>query len=126
MDYREEYKKKLISAGEAARLVKSGMWVDYGAILCFPTLIDGELAKCTADLEGVMVRGCYSLKEPEILKKDSRGEHFIYNDWHFSNINRIYHDAGCCSYIPYNLGRLHPFLRLKFFHFRWLQCQLQI
>ena len=31
MGYQEEYKRKLISAEEAAGLVKSGMWIDYGA-----------------------------------------------------------------------------------------------
>ncbi len=104
MDYREEYRKKLISAEEAARLVESDMWVDYGAMLSFPSLIDEELAKRAMELESVKIRSCYPMKEPEILKTDMKGEHFIYNDWHFSYFNRKYHDAGCCSYIPYNLG----------------------
>lgn len=30
MNYRNEYRRKLISAAEAAGLVKSGMWIDYG------------------------------------------------------------------------------------------------
>ena len=42
--YRNEYRRKLISAGEAAGLVKSGMWIDYGAICGFPSLIDEKLA----------------------------------------------------------------------------------
>ena len=104
MDYRDEYRRKLISAEEAARLVKSDMWIDYGALLSFPSLIDEELAKCAGNLEKVKVRSCFSLKEPEILKMDTAGEHFIYNEWHFSDFTRRYHDAGCCSYIPYNLG----------------------
>jgi acyl-CoA hydrolase len=104
MDYKEEYRRKLISAEEAARLVKSDMWVDYGGMLSFPYLIDEELAKCTNELERVKVRSCYPMKEPETLKIDTGGEHFLFNDWHFSYFTRRYHDAGCCSYVPYNLG----------------------
>ncbi len=104
MDYKGEYRRKLISAEEAARLVKSNMWIDYGAILSFPSLIDKELAKRTAELEKVKIRSCFPLKEPETLKADTEGEHFIYNDWHFSDFARRCHDQGYCSYIPYNLG----------------------
>lgn len=104
MDYKEEYRRKLISAEEAAKMVKSNTWIDYGAILSFPSLIDEELSKRAGLLEKVKVRSCFSLKEPEILKADGEGKHFIYNDWHFSDFTRRYHDAGCCSYIPYNLG----------------------
>jgi acyl-CoA hydrolase len=104
MAYSEEYRRKLISAEEAAGLVQSDMWVDYGSMLCFPSLLDEELARRANELERVKVRSCYPMKEPEVLKIDIRGEHFIYNDWHFSYFNRKYHDIGCCSYIPYNLG----------------------
>ncbi len=104
MDYRDEYDRKLVSAEEAVRLVKSGMWIDYGSLLSFPSLIDKELARHAGSLEKVKVRGCFSIKEPEVLKKDTEGEHILYNEWHFSHFSRRYHDAGCCSYIPYNLG----------------------
>lgn len=104
VDYQKQYREKLISAEAAVGLVKSGMWVDYGAMLSFPSLIDEELAKRTHELERVKVRSCYPMKEPETLKIDNMGEHFIFNDWHFSYFTRGYHDAGCCSYVPYNLG----------------------
>lgn len=60
MDYREAYRRKKMSCGEAAGLVKSGMWIDYGSILSFPTLIDDELAKRASELEGVKIRSCLS------------------------------------------------------------------
>ena len=53
MDYDEECRRKLISAEEAARLVKSETWVDYGSMLCFPSLIDEALAKRCDELERV-------------------------------------------------------------------------
>lgn len=104
MGYYNEYQRKLITAAEAAKLVKSDTWIDYGAILSFPSLIDEELAKRAAELEKVKVRGCLAVKEPEILRADSSGEHFIYNEWHFSELTRKYHNMGCCSYVPYNLS----------------------
>jgi acyl-CoA hydrolase len=104
LDYQEEYRRKLISTEEAARLVKSDMWVDYGAMLSFPSLVDEELARRAHELERVKIRSCYPMKEPATLKIDNMGEHFIYNDWHFSYFTRRYHNSGCCSYIPYNLG----------------------
>ncbi len=99
-----EYRNKLISAEEAAGLVKSGMWIDYGSILSFPSLVDAKLAKRARELENVRVRSCLSLRDPEILKADREGKHFIYNEWHVSEFTRKHHDDGCCSYIPYNLS----------------------
>ena len=104
MGYEKEYKRKRISPADAAGLVKSGMWIDYGSILCFPTLIDDALADRAAELEDVKVRSCLSLKDPEILRADGNGDHFIYNEWHFSEFTRKHHDNGCCAYIPYNLN----------------------
>jgi len=73
MSYKAAYRRKLISPEEGAGLVKSGMWVEYGGILSFPSLIDDELAKRVSELEQVKVRSCLSLKDPEIRKKDSKG-----------------------------------------------------
>ncbi len=116
MDYKEEYRRKRMSCEEAAGLVKSGMWIDYGSILSFPTLIDEELAKRASELEGVKIRSCLSLKDPEVLKADSNGEHFIYNEWHLSEYTRKHHDKGCCSYIPYNLNEGPGLFRSDYSH----------
>ncbi|MFC1908983.1 hypothetical protein ACFLXD_03900 [Chloroflexota bacterium] len=51
MSSKDEYRRKLISAKEAAGLVKSGMWNGYGAICGFPSLTDEELAKRADELE---------------------------------------------------------------------------
>jgi len=116
MNCREEYRRKLISPGEAAGLVKSGMWIDYGSILSFPSLIDEELAKHAYELENVKVRSCLSLKDPEILKTDIRGKAFIYNEWHLSEFTRKHHDNGNCSYIPYNLNEGPALFRNDYSH----------
>jgi len=104
MSYREEYRGKLISAKEAAGLVKSGMWVEYGHVTGFPLLVDEELAKRVKELDKVKIRAFIPLTEPQVLKADPEGEHFIYNTWHFSHRDRKYQSKGLAAHIPYSLG----------------------
>ena len=40
-----EYRRKLRSADEAVKVVKSGDWVDYSTNLGFPALCDAALAR---------------------------------------------------------------------------------
>jgi len=40
MSFKEEYKRKLVTAEEAVRVVKSGDWVDYGNFTMAPTYLD--------------------------------------------------------------------------------------
>lgn len=103
MKYQDEYRRKLISAAEAALLVKSGMWVEYGQVTGFPLLIDEELAKRAGELEKVKVRAFMPLTEPRILKADPGAEHFIYSNWHFAGSDRKYQDKGIAAHIPYSL-----------------------
>lgn len=61
MDYISEYKSKLCTPEQAAALVKSGDWVEYGAGVAFPKLCDAALAKRRDELTDVKIRGilCY-------------------------------------------------------------------
>jgi acyl-CoA hydrolase len=97
-----EYQRKLISAEEAAGLVKSGMWIDYGAICGFPSLIDEKLAERAKELKGVKIRAEHS--HTVIPKSDPQQEHFIYNSWFLGKVDRENHKNGACSYIPFGLG----------------------
>ena len=45
MDCKELYAQKLMTAAQAAALVKSGDWVDYGWAVNTPVAVDAELAK---------------------------------------------------------------------------------
>jgi acyl-CoA hydrolase len=102
MTYREEYKRKLISAAEAAGLVKSGMWIDYGAICGFPSLIDEMLAERAAELKEVKIRAEHS--HTIIPHLDPDQDHFIHNSWFLGKVERGYHKNGSCSYIPFGLS----------------------
>jgi acyl-CoA hydrolase len=97
-----DYQQKLISADEAAGLVASGMWIDYGAIGGFPSLIDEKLSGRAKELSGVKIRAenCPS-KIPGI---DPEQNHFIYNSWFLGKHERGFHAAGSCSHIPFGLS----------------------
>ena len=61
---------KSISAGEAAGLVRSGDWLDYGAVLGQPDAFDRALAERAGDLHNVNIRACLSplVRLPPVLR----------------------------------------------------------
>jgi acyl-CoA hydrolase len=95
-----------ISSQEAAKLVTSDTWIDYGATLCQPDVFDQALAERVNELHGVKVRACMSMRPRAILEADPMGEHFHWFNWHFSGYDRKQADAGRASYIPSNLGEI--------------------
>ena len=102
---------KQITAAEAAALVRSGDWVDYGMSVGEPDLFDGALAARAAELRGVRVRGAVAVQPRRVAEVDPIGEHFLYESWHFSAYERKLHDAGRCHYIPMNFGEAPDYYR---------------
>jgi acyl-CoA hydrolase len=100
-----------ITAADAAALVKSGDWVDYGAVLAQPDLFDRALADRKAELREVKVRGCLSTRPRAVLETDPERAHFHFYNWHFGGYDRKKHDAGLCHYIPCNLGEIPDYYR---------------
>src|SRR5450631_1672148 len=100
-----------ISAAEAAGLVNSGDWVDYGAVLAQPDVFDRALAARKAELRDVKIRSCISTRPRAVLEVDPQREHFQWYSWHFSGYDRKQHDAGLCHYIPCNLGEISDYYR---------------
>lgn len=102
---------KRISADDAARLVESGMWLDYGAALCQPDVFDKALAARAGELRGVKIRSCLSMRPRAVIEQDPHGEHFFWFSLHFSGYDRRSHDAGRCNYLPVNLGEIPDYYR---------------
>jgi acyl-CoA hydrolase len=100
-----------ISAGEAAALVKSGHWIDYGFGLSQPDLFDHALAGRAFELSDVKIRSALTLSPRATFEADPEGRHFHFFNWHFSAYDRKQHDAGRCNYIPMNFGETPDYYR---------------
>ena len=94
MDVRQEYEKKLCTAREAVKVVRSGDWIDYGWNACAPAALDEALAERYQELKDVKVRGAVLMKRPAILSVPDTAEHFIWNSWHMSGLERKLIDEG--------------------------------
>ena len=51
MDFEREYQQKLRTPEQAAKVIKSGDWVDYGWAVTTPKKIDAALAKRVDELD---------------------------------------------------------------------------
>jgi acyl-CoA hydrolase len=100
-----------ISAEEAAALVTSGMWLDYGPVLCQPVAFDRALGQRIAELEKVKIRSCISMGARQVMEQDPEALHAMYLSMHFSGYDRRQHDAGRCWYLPVNLGEVPDYYR---------------
>ena len=111
MDYAALYQKKLTSAAEAVKVVKSGDWVDYGWCTNHPYTLDKALAARQNELKDVKVRGGVTMWMPEICKAEDAGEHFTWNSWHCSGIDRKIISKGMGYFIPMRYSELPRFYR---------------
>ncbi len=100
-----------ISADEAAALVQSGMWIDYGAVVCQPDVFDIALAKRRDELHKVKIRSCLSTRPRAVLGADPDGTRFFWFSTHFGGTDRKMHDAGIAHYLPVNLGEIPDYYR---------------
>ncbi len=89
MDYINDYRRKLVSADEAIKVVKSGDWIDYGPINAQVVALDQALAKRNDELKDVKIWSLLTLRPPEIAKVDPKGESFIWHSWHLSGLDRL-------------------------------------
>src|SRR5262245_51119415 len=102
---------KGISADDAAALVRSGDWVDYGLGVGQPDLFDRALAHRKDELRDVRIRSCVSMVPRAVLEVDPTGEHFLWFNWHFSGYDRSQNVDGRASYIPMNFGEAPSYYR---------------
>ena len=109
--FKKEYSEKLITAEAAAKLVKSGDWVDYGWCVGHPYEIDIELAKRVDELEDVKFRGGVAMWTPEILKADNGQGRFSWSDWHMSGAIRKYCQIGNAFYNPLRYSEMNKYYR---------------
>ena len=111
MNFQDEYKQKLVSADEAVKIIKSGDWVDYGWCTGTPDALDKALAKRTDELKDINLRGGILLKLPAVFEREDAGEHFTWNSWHMSGIERKLIARGCSFYAPIRYSELPRYYR---------------
>ena len=111
MDFQKEYQQKLVSADEAVKIIKSGDWVDYGWCTGTPDALDKALAKRTDELKDVKLRGGILLKPLAVFDREDAGEHFCWNSWHMSGIERKYISRGFAYYSPIRYSELPRYYR---------------
>ncbi len=111
MDFQKMYQEKLVSAAQAASVVKSGDWVDYGWTTGTPVAVDREIAKRMPELHDVNFRGGILCWVPEIFKIENPGEHLAWNSWHLSGIERKAVKAGYAYYAPIRYCELPRYYR---------------
>ena len=111
MDYQALYQQKLTTPEQAVKAVKSGDWVDYGWCTNHPAALDKALAARKDELTDVKVRGGVTMWMPEIAKADDAGDHFTWNSWHCSGIDRKIIGKGMGFFAPMRYSELPRFYR---------------
>ncbi len=106
MDYQRDYQSKLTSAEEAVKCIQSGDWVDYG--WCTGTCYDLDIALAARmpELADVKIRGGVLIRRPAIFDVPNAPEHFCWNSWHMTGIERKAIDEGIAYYIPLRYSEL--------------------
>ena len=111
MSFEAEYSAKLTTADEAVKVVKNSDWVDYGWCTATADALDKALAKRTDELKDVKIRGGIIFKVPAVFEREDAGEHFTWNSWHMSGVERKMIAMGCAYYSPIRYSELPRYYR---------------
>jgi len=96
----EEYKKKLVTADDAVKVVKSGDWVEHAFGVAGANELDAALARRVDELWDVKIRCDIGAWPHYTNEADPTGEHFYWNSWHCGGLDRKYYNQGVLSYVP--------------------------
>lgn len=113
MGFEQEYSKKLISAEEAVKVVKTGDWIDYGWCVATAYDLDKALAKHVEEkqLEDLKFRGGICMWRPAVFDVADAGRRITWNSWHMSGIERKAINEGIAYYSPIRYSELPRYVR---------------
>lgn len=114
MGHLSELKKKIITADEAVKLVKSGDLVHYGEFSMNSRTLDAALARRKEELHAVNVRSVCCPFYPDVVKCDPERKHFVFDDWHLSRMERKIHTENLCNYIPLNYHESNSYFERRY------------
>ncbi len=107
----DEYRKRLISADDAAAMIKSGDIVDYYAFNASSQYLDAALAKRAHELENVIIRSELRLAMPmQVFMADEAGKAFLLHSLFKGPIENMI-PAERCAPIPARLGSYESLFR---------------
>lgn len=110
-NFKKMYDEKLVTSEVAASVIKSGDYVDYGWCVTTTVAVDKALAKRMSTLKNLNIRGGVLLWEPEIFKIENPQEHFTWNSWHCSGLERKIVEKGLGFYIPIRYSEIPRYYR---------------
>ena len=93
-EFAQMYQDKLTTPDEAVKVIQSGDWVDYGWCVAHPVALDKALAARMPELQDIKIRGGIMLWQPAIFNLPDAADHFCWNSWHMSGIERKAIDKG--------------------------------
>ncbi len=112
MSLAEEYKRKLVNADEAVKVIKSGDWVDYGSFAGQVRDLDEALAKRKDELKDVKIWSTVNPYPTQVNIADPRGETFIWHTWHASGADRKIAKSGKpVYYAPIKYSEVPRYIR---------------
>jgi len=105
MNWKELYKKKLLSLDDALGLIKSNHKIVVSMVSMEPKGLLDNLHKLATQVEGVSVTSCLNMREYPFFMDPQYNGTFINESWFYSAPVRKAADAGykTVSYIPNNL-----------------------
>ena len=106
----EEYRKKLITADQAAAMVENDSRIHFGLGCGSVVDIDAALAKRADELHGVQIISTVAIRdEPfQVYQATTSNEQVKFASAHFSSHDRLMSKNGRCWYIPMMFNEL-PF-----------------
>lgn len=111
MDFTNLYQEKLTTAEKAVQVVKNGDWIDYGWCVGIPVALDRALAARMPELYDINIRGGIAMWPLEVYKVENGADHFTWNSWHMSGIERKMCDKGIGFYGALRYSELPRYYR---------------
>ncbi len=98
-----EYKKKVITAEQAAKLVKSKSKIEYGMFASKPVEFDLALSKRVGEVSEVAIRGTGTIPPyPAVIQNDPQQQSFMYFSWYYTLLDRMAAKNNLNCHIPFN------------------------
>ncbi len=111
MSYQETYQNKVVAPEQAAKVVKSGDWVDFGWCACTPVLMDQAIAARWEELTDVNFMGGILMRPLQIFQTPEQAERFTWNSWHMGGIERKMIASGNAFYGALRYSELPRYYR---------------